>query len=457
MVVEHSVDHKTDYCGDNSIFTVKTKNTSAINSYNVKVVEKLPPGLTYTAGTAVHTYSCGAILAPTEVITGTVATGLTITWDFTNALPVDAYGDRPMPEACELTVNFNANIAICTDAQAYSTGDKKASAHVEFDPPCNLPGGSVISSSDYNLYTSAANPRVTIVKEGRNVTKGTAWTPGTVIADLADTIEWRVTLNSNGDYLATDVRLQDAIPSNTTYVPGSTTLDGAAQLDNVWAPGTAPNGIAPGSNTFSLGDMAVSSTHTIIFSTTVASCQTDRTNTAKVTWGCLTGCGGTTPATEQSAQDDVSLRTIPYLAMTTSDISTNGYFVTDGGKLRVVITNYGARATISAGDYLNVPLPTGFNYDSSCGPTITSNQTHPTLNPLPLPILGGSTNNACGGANGELRWDNTGIDYIDTNETITLEFNLQADGCYLDTTCAGHGPDANAPNTGTEHIPIPNT
>jgi len=454
MVIEHSAD-KIDYCGNNSQFTIKSKNTSAINAYNVKIVENLPPGLDLTVIPTSFNYTCdgGLTGTPAATITGDPIAGFSITWDFSNVLPTDAYGDRPMKEGCEITIQFNANITSCLIAQAYSGGNKRASAHVEFDPPCNLPGGSIIHSSDYNLYTEVAHPRVTIVKEGRNVTKGTAWTQGTVIADTSDTIEWRVTLNSNGDYLAHNVRLQDAIPANTNYVAGSTTLDGAAQLDTVWAPGTAPNGIAPGSNTFSLGDMNTGTSHVVIFRTTVTGCVADTTNRAQITWGCLTGCT-TTPPTEQQAEDSVSLRTIPYLAMTTSDISPLGYFVTDGGKLRVVITNYGARATIGAGDYLNVPLPTGFNYDASCGPTITSN----------IPAHGGlvatpstTNNNTCSGANGELQWDNTRIDYIDTGETITLEFNLEADGCYLDTTCAGHGPDANAPNTGTEHIPIPNT
>jgi uncharacterized repeat protein (TIGR01451 family) len=447
MVIEHSVNHKTDYCGDNSTFTVKTKNTSAINAYNVKIVEKLPPGLTYTAGTASHIYSCGGGLigAPVEAITGTVATGLTITWDYTNALPLDAYNDRPMPEACELTVNLDANIANCAGAQTYSSGNKRASAHVEFDQPCNLAGGSLISSSVYNLHTQAAQPMVTIVKEGRNVTKNTGWTQGQVIADSADIIEWRVTLTSNGDYLATDVRLQDAIPTNTTYVAGSTTVNGVL---NPWV----PNGIGGASNTLSLGDMDVNTSHVVIFRTTVVGCTSDTTNTAQVTWGCMSGCGGTAPPTERSAQDAVSLRTVPVLSITTSDISPAGYFVTDGGKLRVTIRNYGARATLLGTDRLTVPLPRGFNYDPSCAPTISSNQTHGTLNANPSTVI----NSTCGGANGNLQWDGTRIDYIDTGETITLEFNLQADGCYLDTTCAGHGPDTGSP-PGEEHIVIPST
>ncbi len=443
MVVDHSVDHKTDYCGDNSRFTIKGKNAGNVYAYNVKFVEKLPPGFSYAGGDS-YSLSCGTVGTPTITTSGTTATGITITWDFSTVLPADADGDHPLPPGCELTVNFNANIANCPDAGYYSGGNKKAAAHTEVDPPCNAQtGGSINSSADYNLYTDAAHPHISIVKEGRNVTKGTTWTTGTVIADSAETIEWRITLTSDGDYLATDVRLNDTIPPNTTYVAGSTKLDG---VPNTWTPG----------GTLSLGDMDTtgpSHEHVIIFRTTVSDCTSDTQNTATATWGCLTGCGGTTPPTEQTATDSVTLRTIAYIfdfrISTVAHPQTGvNYIVTDGGRMHVGLTNYGSRANLGTGDYLRIPLPTGFNYDSSCAPTISSNQTHASLNANPSTV----TNSTCGGANGELRWDNTKINYIDTFETITLEFNIEADGCYLDTTCAGYGPTKEPPSIPNSRI-----
>jgi len=435
MIIDHSVDHKTDYCGDNSRITIKGKNVGNTTAYNVKFIEELPLGLSYLGGDS-YILSCGALTgAPTITTSGNTTIGITITWDFSSVLPLDADGEPSLPPECELTIEFGANIANCADAGLYSNGNKKAASHTEVDPPCNAEiEGSIITSSGYNLYTDPAHPHVTTVKEGRNVSKGTGWTTGTVIADSADTIEWRITLTSDGDYLATDVRLDDTIPSNTSYVSASTTVDGI------------PNGWDPTAGTLSLGDMAVGSSHVVIFRTMVISCTSDTVNTATATWGCLTGCGGTTPPTEQTSTDSVYLRTIAYIFdFTISTIAHPqtgvSYIVTDGGRMRVVMTNYGSRATLGVGDYLRIPLPKGFNYDSSCAPIISSNQAHGALDADPSTV----TNSACGGANGELQWDNTRIDYIDTWETITLEFNLQADGCYLDTTCAGYGPDLEPP------------
>ena len=46
-----------------------------------------------------------------------------------------------------------------------------------------------------------------------------------------DTLRYTVTATNNGGDAATNVSIEDPIPTNTTYVPGSLTVDGAPQGD----------------------------------------------------------------------------------------------------------------------------------------------------------------------------------------------------------------------------------
>lgn len=444
IISAHSVDHRTDYCGHNSRFTVKTKNAGTVRAYNTIVTEVLPKGFVYV-GNETYSISSGALTgSPTVVTSGTSASGVGVTWDFSSVLPLDSYGEHSMATGIEIEIQFDAVIDGCSGAQAYTNGDKKANASVAVDPPYNATTGGSINVSPVSILTTyAANPKVTIINESRNVTDGGTFTTNQVLADYGETIEYRITLKSVGDFLASNVRLETILPANVTWIAGSTNVDGVA---NAWQPGVSGSPLSLGEMSINTSDM--SQEYIIIYQGTVNDATSDTIHQATVKWGCGS-CSGTVPAMEQTtAASNLSLRTIPVLTIT---VSTQTYGVTgttqfrnDGGHLRIQIANAGTRALLDAGDYLTIKPPTGFNFNDSASypPTISGKSGH-TLTASPSSI---TNTTALGDAGrGELRWDNTKIDYIDQGETITLDFYAEADGRYLDTVPSGYGQNSEPP------------
>jgi uncharacterized repeat protein (TIGR01451 family) len=447
IISAHSVDHKTDYAGHNSRFTVKAKNAGTVRAYHAIVTEILPKGFVYV-GNPSYTISSGALTgSPTVAVSGTAATGVTVIWDFSSVLPLDSYGDPSLSTGVELGIQFDAVIDGCAGAQAYTSGDKKANAYVAVDPPYNVTtGGSINVSPTSILATQVATPTVTITTESRNVTDSGTFSTGIVLADYGETVEWRITLKSVGDFLATNVQLSTTLPANTAWVSGSTTLDGVA---NAWQPGVSGSPI-------SLGEMSIntlddSQTYVIIYRGTVNAAANDSIHQAGITWGVSGSCSGTIPAMQQTSNaTNLTLRTKPVIAITTS-IRSYGLtgvtgFTTDGGKLRIVVANTGTRALVNAGDYLSILPPVGYNYNDSASyaPSVSvSGTTGHTITATPSSVANATGTGEAG--RGTLKWDNTKIDYVDQGETITLDFCMEADGLYLDTTCAGFGQASDPP------------
>lgn len=441
IISAHSVNHKTDYAGHYTRFTVNAKNAGTVRAYNAIVTELLPKGFSYV-GNPTYAISSGSLTGePTLALSGTAAAGVTAQWDFSGVLPLDAYGDPSLSPGVEIEIQFDAVIADCSGAQAYTAGDKKASAYIAVDPPYNIAaGGSINVSPTSILATQAAVPTVTITSESRNVTDSGAFGTSTVLADYGETVEWRITLKSVGDFLASNVQLSTTLPGNITWTAGSTTLDGAF---NAWQPGV------PGSP-LSLGEMSInavdaSQTYIVIYRGTVNAAANDSMHQASATWGVAGACAGTVPSMEQSAAGaNLALRTKPAITITASmrsyGVTGLSSFNTDGGKLRIVVVNAGTRAILDAGDCLSLSPPVGFNFNDSASyaPSVSvSGTSGHTVYPAPSTITNASAAGEAG--RGALKWDATKIDYVEQGETITLDFCLEADGFYLDTACAGYG------------------
>lgn len=452
IISAHSVDHRTDFAGHNSRFTVKAKNAGVVRAYHTVVSEVLPKGFVYV-GNPAYTISSGALTgSPTVAVSGTAATGVTVTWDFSSVLPLDSFGDPSMAAGVEIGIQFDAVIDGCPGAQAYTAGDKKANANVAVDPPYNYTASGSINISPTSILTTlTATPTVTITSESRNVTDGGTFTTGMVLSDYGETVEWRITLRSVGNYLATNVQLNTTLPTNITWVAASTTVDG---VGNPWQPGVPATPLSLGEMSIDAGD--ASQQYTIIYRGTVNAAANDTIHQASVTWGVAGACPGTIPAMQQTTNSvNLSLRTRPSIAITTSirtyPLTGSAGFLTDGGKLRIVVANTGTRATIIAGDYLGIKPPIGFNYNDSAtyAPSISGAVGH-TISATPSSIANATGSDEAG--RGTLKWDNTKIDFIEQGETITLDFCLEADGFYLDTTCAGYGQATEPPAIPTSTV-----
>jgi len=93
--------------------------------------------------------------------------------------------------------------------------------------------GAALDLASCNAPT--LNPALATTKSVANITR--AQTPAT-FALPGDVLEYTVTITNSGNLPAELVTLSDAIPANTTYVAGSTTLNGTAVAD-------APAGTMP--------------------------------------------------------------------------------------------------------------------------------------------------------------------------------------------------------------------
>jgi len=103
-------------------------------------------------------------------------------------------------------------------------------------------GGAAVTyntsaASSNQTITTVLSPNVSLVKEVRNVTQGVAtFAAAGVNAQAGDTLEYRLTATeATGLSNATGNVLTDEVPAFTTYVAGSTTLNGNAVVDGALA------------------------------------------------------------------------------------------------------------------------------------------------------------------------------------------------------------------------------
>lgn len=111
-------------------------------------------------------------------------------------------------------------------------------------------GGAVVSyatsaGSANETVTTVTSASVTLIKEVRNVTTGTGFASSGGTLQSGDILEYRITATPipGGGNLANS-QIVDEVPNNTTYVPGSTTLNGAPVPDG--AGSTLPTTFANG-------------------------------------------------------------------------------------------------------------------------------------------------------------------------------------------------------------------
>ena len=420
VIVQHSAS-PVDYCGDHFTFTVKGKATGRPDSYHVRLVQELPPGISYS-DTEAYSYvgGYGPLTGdPTVTTAGNTVTGIKITWDFANVLPFNSDGDRAMKPGSVITIVYSGvNINSCADAARFAASDQRAVAYAEFDPPCQAITPEPDSRSpNAVVYLNTAYQMVLALKDGRNLTTGGPWA-NWVIALPHDTVEWRIHFTSSGDYRAANVTASDTLPTNVSYVAGSGLLDGATPLPDGWTSG------------YNLGDMPISganSTHEITFRTTVTATAPTNPNTGTAEGGCCPGIGN------WESYSSVNLVTRPNVIFQVASSNFN----TCTGDKTITITNTGARANVTS---IIDDLPYGYVWDPSGSCNITSNQAHPG-------------NLTCAGVDvsdpHRPTWRNNNVDYLETDETVTIRFQVKGNGSWCDFSAANDAVDP-------FDVPIPN-
>ena len=140
------------------------------------------------------------------------------------------------------TLNWSSNNAnYCYASNAWS-GSKSVSGNQSVSPnttstytlTCyNSNGRSETCATTVYVGTVYNNPNLSIEKLVRNVTNSNPSFYDSVSANLGDEVEFSIRINSVGTGTLTNVRVRDVLPSNMTYVSGSTTIDGSYRADGI--------------------------------------------------------------------------------------------------------------------------------------------------------------------------------------------------------------------------------
>jgi uncharacterized repeat protein (TIGR01451 family) len=205
-------------------YVVQVRNIAAVPALSVVLTDTLPAGLAYVSGSATMN---GAT-------TGVTVVGATITADYSTA-----YG--PLDPGQTVILRFRAVLdAGLTDGTVVTN-----TGVVTWNTPTRTASASVA------IVVTVPAPTFVVQKISTDLTGD----PNVLLA--GETLRYTITVRNAGDADAVDVVLRDAIPVNTTYVSGSTTLNGATVADVggtsplvngmlIRSPGAAPGEIVMG-------------------------------------------------------------------------------------------------------------------------------------------------------------------------------------------------------------------
>ncbi|PGT61686.1 hypothetical protein COD86_02090 [Bacillus cereus] len=177
--------------GDIVTYTVTFTNQGTIPATGVTITDSLPPGTTFvTNSVTVNTIPQPGVSPITGISVGTVNPGETVTVTFQiqiNAIPPNGKIE---------------NTASVTYISQPTPGEPPITT-TETTPTVTLP-----------VRTANPNPQKTVDRE---------------FASIGDTLTYTITLQNTGNIPATDVIITDSIPTGTTFIPGSVTINGIPQ------------------------------------------------------------------------------------------------------------------------------------------------------------------------------------------------------------------------------------
>ncbi|MDI9311426.1 MAG: gliding motility-associated C-terminal domain-containing protein [Limnohabitans sp.] len=129
--------------------------------------------------------------------------------------------------------NAATGLAFDTTGKLITTSDWGATV-ISVDLASSSLQGVVVGTANptvFDLGSCAApilNPLLTAVKSVANITSGV--NPAT-LAQSGDVLEYTIVVTNSGNLMSNNSTFQDVIPSNTTYVPNSTTVNGINVAD----------------------------------------------------------------------------------------------------------------------------------------------------------------------------------------------------------------------------------
>ncbi|MBM2617302.1 tandem-95 repeat protein [Actinoplanes sp. LDG1-06] len=246
-----------------------------------------------------------------------------------------------------------------------------------------------------------------------------------------DVIEYTITVRNDGTDTALQTVLTDAIPTHTTYVPGSLTIAGASKTD---ASGDDSAQFAGGTATYNVGTLAHNDTTTLTFRVKVDNDTpagypitnlANSTYKAQFTGMTVNGVPATTGMTVQQPHADLSA------ALSVSPTAVQRAASPNGVTYTVVVTNNGtdlepaakAELTLPAG-VTTGPLPSGCTV---AGPVVTCSagallkNTQATF-VIPATVAAG----AAAGAVASVQVSGAGADAVGPNNTASAAVRVNS-------------------------------
>jgi uncharacterized repeat protein (TIGR01451 family)/fimbrial isopeptide formation D2 family protein len=283
--------------GDTLKYTVTIQNISMLNALDFTLtdeLDRLNSSAMFEPGSlTLITVPSGADTSLTSATGGAEGTGLVSI----GSLDIDIQGTANDT----LVIEFQATLApvITSGTQVLNQaqiGSSTLPAQLSDDP-------SIGGTADPTPTTIVSAPAFRFRKTVRDLTSGTA----TVMA--GDTLRYTLRVNNTGTENATGVTLRDLIPANTTYVAGSTTLNGAAVADPGAGVSALQNGVlinSPANPTAGVmpadAAAAAANTATITFDVQISTDVVDGTIISNQ--GFINGFGaGSGPFNEQPSDD----------------------------------------------------------------------------------------------------------------------------------------------------------
>jgi uncharacterized repeat protein (TIGR01451 family) len=324
-----TVDKAVTYVGDVLTYTVNIKNTGDAPSDSTTFFDTPPAGTSFVAGSVV----VNGVAQPA-------------------ANPINGVPVGSVAQGATTTVRFQARVNTLPASPAPATYVNSARWDYDYIPCGGRPRQS--GSTFSNSITSSAvrlEPTKTVSPQG-------AVAPGTVLT-------YTISVPNTGAVASSGTTLRDLIPANTTYVAGSTRLNGnvVADLSGVMPyvagalinnPGSAAGVINPGSSAV------------VQFQVTVATPSAQITNTATI------DADGNGPIQPQSVTATNSGLQSPRVSKAFSPVS-----IAEGGVSRATITINNDNAVTLTQLAFNDTLPSGLvlaptpNLTNSCAGTVT--------------------------------------------------------------------------------------
>lgn len=326
-----SVDKSVTYVGDILTYTVTIQNTGDAPSDTTTFFDTPPAGTSFVAGSVV----VNGVPQPT-------------------ANPVNGVPVGSVAAGATTTVRFQARVNTLPASPAPATYVNSARWDYEY-VPC---GGRPRETG--STFSNSVTTRAVRLEPTKTVSPQGAVAPGAVLT-------YTITVPNTGSVASAGTTLRDLIPANTSYVPGSTRLNGAVVAD---VAGTMPyvsGGLinSPGS---AAGVINNGASAVVQFQVTVTNAAAQITNTATI------DADGNGPIQPQNVTATNSGLQSPRVSKAFTPTS-----IAEGGVSRATVTINNDNTMTLTQLAFNDTLPSGLvltanpNVTNSCSGTVTAN------------------------------------------------------------------------------------